>query len=193
MKRMFKDYIPLSVRIRLKNILWPLIKRLRKIQYFGLQRYCPVCESWTRSFKTLGIHPRPDTLCPICRSLERHRLVWSFLKLRTNLFDGASKTMLHIAPEYEFEVKLRKFPGLDYLTSDLNNPRAMVKMDITAIEYPDDYFDVIYCIHVLEHVHDDRKTMRELNRVLNIDGWGVFMVPITCKKTFGDSSVTNPS
>lgn len=101
--------------------------------------------------------------------------------------------MLHIAPEYEFEVKLRKVPGLDYLTSDLNNPRAMVKMDITAIEYPDDYFDVIYCSHVLEHVHDDRKAMRELNRVLNIDGWGVFMVPITSKKTFGDSSVTNPS
>ncbi|WP_416181183.1 class I SAM-dependent methyltransferase [Chloroflexus sp.] len=34
-------------------------------------------------------------------------------------------------------------------------------MDITNIPYPDESFDAILCSHVLEHVPDDRKAMRE--------------------------------
>jgi len=53
----------------------------------------------------------------------------------------------------------------------------MVKMDITKIEYSDNVFDVIYCSHVLEHVDDDRKAMRELYRVLKPGGWAILQVP----------------
>ena len=42
----------------------------------------------------------------------------------------------------------------------------MEHFDITAIPHPDDSFDAILCIHVLEHVPDDRAAMRELARVL---------------------------
>jgi SAM-dependent methyltransferase len=72
------------------------------------------------------------------------------------------------------------------------NPRAMVRMDITDIQYPKDTFDVIYCSHVLEHVVDDRKAMREFHRVLRPDGWALLLVPITVEKTFEDPSVTDP-
>jgi SAM-dependent methyltransferase len=69
----------------------------------------------------------------------------------------------------------------------------MVKMDITDIQYPDNSFDVISCSHVLEHVPDDRRAMREFNRVLTPDGFALLMVPIRPgEKTFEDPSITNP-
>ena len=71
--------------------------------------------------------------------------------------------------------------------------RADVKMDITHIQYPDSYFDVVYCSHVLEHVPDDRKAMREFCRVLNHGGWAVLLVPIDAEKTFEDPSVVDPA
>ena len=48
----------------------------------------------------------------------------------------------------------------------------MVRMDICDIPYRDNTFDVIYCSHVLEHVPDDRKAMREFLRVLKVGGMG---------------------
>ena len=100
--------------------------------------------------------------------------------------------VLHVAPEEVFEKLLRHQLGDDYLTADLLNPRAMVKMDITDIRYPDESFDVIYCSHVLEHVPDDRKAMHEFFRVLKPSGWAVLLVPIIGERTFEDSSITDP-
>ena len=102
--------------------------------------------------------------------------------------------MLHIAPAEGLSARLKRVPGLEYLTADLNNPHAMIKMDITEIQYPDNFFDTIYCSHVLEHVLDDRKAMGELSRVLKATGWATIIVPpITTEKTFEDPSITDPA
>jgi ubiquinone/menaquinone biosynthesis C-methylase UbiE len=77
------------------------------------------------------------------------------------------------------------------MTADLHSP-AMVKMDITNIQFPDETFDVVYCSHVLEHVPDDRKAMREFYRVLKSNGWAVLLVPIIVEKTFEDPSIDKP-
>jgi ubiquinone/menaquinone biosynthesis C-methylase UbiE len=79
--------------------------------------------------------------------------------------------MLHVAPEEALEDKFIQSDNIDYRTGDLYNPRAMEKMDITNIYYPDKSFDVIYCSHVLEHVPDDIKAMSEFNRVLKSNGY----------------------
>src|SRR5262249_34549913 len=71
--------------------------------------------------------------------------------------------------------------------------RAMIAMDIAAIDLPNDSFDVIYCSHVLEHVADDRRAMRELRRVLKPDGWAILLVPITASATVEDPSVVDPA
>ena len=101
--------------------------------------------------------------------------------------------MLHIAPERCFEPKLKKLLKRNYITADLYDSHAMIKMDITEIIYPDDYFDVIYCSHVLEHVQDDRKAMKEFYRLLKPGGWAILIVPIEAEKTFEDPSITEPS
>ena len=87
--------------------------------------------------------------------------------------------------------RLKKLAHLDYITADLYK-KAMVKVDITDIQYPDDSFNIVYCSHVLEHIDDDRLAMRELYRVLKPQGWAVLMVPIAGEKTLEDPSVTDP-
>ncbi len=165
---------------------------VRGVPFYGKRRICPVCGKSSRRFRQFGIVPREDAQCVHCGALERHRLIWLFLQQKTDLFDGKSKTMLHVAPEPCFESRFRERLGGGYLTADLFNPRAMVKMDITNIQYAEQSFDVIYCSHVLEHVVDDKQAMRELFRVLKNDGWAVLVVPITSEKTFEDPSIVDP-
>lgn len=162
-----------------------------RIKYFGLSRYCPVCNSWVRGFNTYGHKKRRDAQCPICKALERHRFLWQFIKQRTTLLDRSPKKMLHFAPEQAFARKFRKFPNLDYVTADLYDPKAMLKMDITKIEYPDESVDFFYCSHVLEHIEDDAKAISEIYRVLKKRGHAIIMVPIMVEKTFEDPSVTD--
>lgn len=180
----------------LKQLVKTPVKRAwnaaRAVPYYGQGRWCPVCERASRRFRSYGIVPRPEAECVHCGALERHRIVWLYFQRHTDLFDGRPKRMLHVAPESCFEAELRKRLGAGYLTADLFNPRAMVKLDVTAIPFPDESFDVIYCSHVLEHVQDDRQAMREFYRTLKRDGWAVLLVPITAAATYEDPSVVDP-
>ncbi len=101
--------------------------------------------------------------------------------------------MLHVAPEKIFQQKFLQQLGENYLSADLYDDAAMVKMDITNIDYEDGSFDYIYCSHVLEHVEDDKKAMREFYRVLKEGGWAILLVPImNIEQTFEDLSITDP-
>ena len=163
---------------------------VRAVPYYGKGRFCPVCGKSSRRFR--NFRKRQDVICPHCGAFGRHRLLWLFLQKKTNFFDGQPKKMLHVAPESCFESRFKELLGGDYLTADLFSPRAMVKMDITDIQYTDSSFDIIYCSHVLEHVIDDKQAMREFLRVLKDDGWAILLVPITREKTFEDSSIVDP-
>ncbi|MCC7198212.1 MAG: methyltransferase domain-containing protein [Gammaproteobacteria bacterium] len=169
------------------------VRWLRAIPYIGSGRVCPICERSSRKFRRYGEPRRHDAQCAHCGSLERHRLAWLFIRNRTDLFDGSTKSVLHVAPESCLEGRFRKRLGTSYLTADLLDDRAMVKMDVTNINFPDRSFDSIYCSHVLEHVSDDRKAMAEFHRILKEGGWAILLVPITSHKTIEDPSITDPA
>jgi len=189
---------------RVASLLPPFIKNpLRDIRdyarnysstkpYHGRGRLCPVCGKTSNRFESFGSVPREDARCMRCDALERHRLLWLYVRKKTNLFDGKRKKMLHVAPEPCLESRFRRALGDDYITADLFNPGAMVKMDITDIQYPEESFDIVYCSHVLEHVPDDRKAIREFRRVLKRDGWAILLVPTSANKTFEDPSIVDP-
>lgn len=167
---------------------------VNRARCFGRARYCPCCRSQCRRFGPYGSPVRENAQCPVCGSLERHRLLGLYLHERTDLFDGQQKKLLHVAPELQLATLFRRAPGIDYLSADLAPNRAMVTMDVTDIQYPDDTFDVIQCSHVLEHVADDRRAMREFYRILKPGGWAVLQVPIVAReKTFEDPSVIDPA
>ncbi|WP_118841629.1 class I SAM-dependent methyltransferase [Salinibacter ruber] len=184
-KKILKQAIPESQHGNLRQAY-------ERVKYFGRSRYCPVCQSYARKFKPFGVDPRPDAMCPFCGSLERHRLDWVFFHDHTDLFDRSTTLrMLHIAPG-PFAEALREEESIDYLSGDIDEEKAMEKVDVTGIQYPDGSFDVIYASHVLEHVPEDKKAMHELHRVLEPEGWAVLQVPITAEETFEDPSVTDP-
>ena len=166
---------------------------VNQIRYAGDERYCPVCESSSRIFLKAGLQQREDALCPLCHSVERHRLVMLFLQRRLNFFDGIAKKFLHVAPEWCLVRPLAQASGAGYLTADLLANDVMEKMDITDIKHPNNSFDAIYCSHVLEHVPNDRQAMREFYRVLKADGWAILNVPITVEKTFEDPTIVDPA
>jgi len=147
---------------------------------------------YAEKFRVFGVKKRKDAQCPNCYSLERHRLLWCFLKDKTDLFDGNSKSLLHIAPERLTSKLLAALPNIDYLSVDLDSELAMVKIDLTDIQYPDHSFDVIFCSHVLEHIEDDGKAMSEMYRILGPGGWAAVQVPTYGETTFEDPSVATP-
>jgi SAM-dependent methyltransferase len=176
----------------LKRNLKRLLRKSRGYLPYYRRLNCPICGTWARNFDSFGLVPRPNARCPSCGALERHRLAWLFFQGHTDLFAGGPKKVLHFAPEPVLSSRFSQLSGLDYTTADLNDPAAMVKADITDLQFPDETFDVVYCSHVLEHVPDDRRAMRECRRVLKHGGYAVMVVPITAVSTAEDPSITDP-
>ena len=101
--------------------------------------------------------------------------------------------VLHFAPESALMNQFKKLKNLSYDTIDLNSPIADIKADICDLPFLDNSYDFILCNHVLEHIVDDNKAIRELYRVLKKNGIGIFQVPIDYNRdnVFEDFSVTN--
>ena len=155
---------------------------------------------------------RPNVLSPGTLSLERHRLIWLYLKNETNFFNpdtsskdteinqsdrrtgSVLKKVLHMAPEQCFLSIFKKQKNLNYTTADLYSPIVDVKADILNLPFEDNSFDLIFCNHVLEHIKDDHKAMSELYRVLKKGGMGIFQIPqdLSLDKSYEDFSITSP-
>lgn len=162
--------------------------------YIGKNVECPICEKKFRKFLPYGYGEAKDNrLCPKCLSLERHRLMYLYLKNKTNFFNN-NYDVLHIAPEQPFLKRFRKLKNLNYTTADLNSPIADIKLDLMdASNIPDNSYDIIICNHVLEHVDDANIALSEIYRMLKKGGFCILLVPIDINvKTFEDPSITDP-
>ncbi|WP_420321804.1 class I SAM-dependent methyltransferase [Flagellimonas sp.] len=185
----FLNLIPRPWLIKLSFWVRPIIALFLK----GKKHIDPIDGKSFRKFLPYGYeNPRENVLSPSTLSLERHRLLWLFLKTETDFFTK-KLSLLHFAPEQAFYKRFKKLKHLSYTTTDLNSPLADVKADICNLPFDDNSFDVILCNHVLEHIPDDTKAMQELYRVLKPGGWGVFQIPqdLNRDKTFEDDSITD--
>jgi SAM-dependent methyltransferase len=147
--------------------------------------------SGSQGKKVVGGGYRLNSLCPICDSFDRERLLYLYLLHKTDIFRSAKK-LLHVAPEEKVKAILSSKTNLDYLTADLSAKDVRIEMDTTDIRFPDNSFDAIICNHVLEHIIDDRKAMTELRRVLKPAGWAILQVPVSLSldQTYEDFSIT---
>lgn len=172
----------------------PMVDRIYiTLRYSGLRYKCPCCGGHFRELFPFGVKPRSNAQCPRCGSIERHRLLWLYLKNRTNFFKENLR-VLDIAPMEFFQKKCKSLSNIEYVSGDISSPLAMVRLDVTKIPFPDNHFDCIICYHVFEHIPDDRKAMSELYRVLKPGGWAILQSPIDTERneTFEDPDVVLP-
>ena len=185
----------------IKSILKKIKRNLLILKNKGDEVFCPICNSKFKIFGNFGKPARVNALCYKCNSLERHRLLWLYLNNKTNLPNNFPKRLLHFAPELSFYSIFSNTDFIDYYPCDFSPERynykgnaRVHKVDITQIPFEENYFDVIICNHVLEHIIDDRLAMRELYRVLKPNGWAYLQVPIEENRetTFEDPTIISP-
>jgi SAM-dependent methyltransferase len=181
--------IPRPVLIRFSYFFAKLVMPF----YKGNNVECPVCEKQFKKFLPYGNKGATNRLCPSCLSLERHRLIWLYLRDFSNFFNE-TLNVLHIAPEQSFLKRFKALPNITYTTADLVSPIADIHFNVTNIPIEDNTFDVVICNHVLEHVDDDIKAMKEIYRILKPNGWAILQVPINLnfEETYEDFSITTP-
>jgi SAM-dependent methyltransferase len=178
-----------------------VVKRAIKLpRYLGSDYQCPVCGVGLRAFRPMWKsywrdfarfapihHPtRMETFnleaftCPRCDAFDRERLTAIYLEEVFRNFDpNRTYRLLEFAPGDALHKKLKRYPFIAYRSADLSRKTVDERVDLTnMVAYPDRSLDIILCLHVLEHIPDDRKAMREICRVLRPDGFAVLLVPL---------------
>jgi len=190
----------------LSNAIKKRIKELRVVMYsLGAKYNCPVCGSRINRFQPLpefyinnikrhGYRykfEQAETLnyhsysCPLCGASDRDRLYALYIQ---DYLDRVGHDMairiIDFAPSAPLSLFIRNLitasgQNISYITADMNMEGVDFKVDVADMRiYDDDQFDFFICSHVLEHVADDRKALRELHRILKPQGSGILMVPV---------------
>jgi SAM-dependent methyltransferase len=152
------------------------------------ERVCSICNWEGEKFLPCNPHFSHDESrkisgeckCPVCDSRSRHRAVMLLLK-RLDL-PVANQRILHVAPEnflvsYFGTKRPLQHEKIDKYV-DQYPKNTVTEMDLVDVKFADHSFDFAFCAHVLEHIPDDNKAIRELYRILVPGGIAVLMVPI---------------
>lgn len=191
---------------RIKNKLKAIVRFvLLKAKSMSGPYICPVCCRRVQNFLPLPAHYSeqqsangwPYSLddgetmnwqqysCPFCFCSDRDRLYALYVN---EFFSGIDKLagfrLIDFAPSLPLTRHIKniiksKGMDVDYRTADLLSRDVDDTVDIMNMGiYPDQSCNFFICSHILEHVEDDKKAMRELRRILKPKGRGILMVPI---------------
>lgn len=177
-------------------------------------QYCPVCKNYISHFNRL-----PDTYfenfdkygfihsifleetinvlnysCPVCAASDRERLYSLFIEEK---MDDVKKevSLIDFAPPKSLSNFITRYSLIKYRTADLLRDDVDDQVDITNMAiYNNEQFDAFICSHILEHVDDDIKAIKELYRILKNDGWGILMAPVNLglKDVYENKQIKSP-
>ena len=123
-----------------------------------------------------------NAFCPRCRSYARHRGFAWILEHELSgevsaLARGTGRRIL-FAPEPGMLLLLgRHLERLEGADIDARRDGVQLVEDLQSLSLPDGSVDFAATFHVLEHVPDDRRALRELARVLTPGGRLLLCVP----------------
>jgi len=182
---MYKSLKRIAKRILPKQVLQEnefFFRKLISLKYKGEKFQCNICDFKLKHFVELNDN---DLLCPRCGSRSRTRRLYKILN-DTNALNG---TILHFSPPRSLLEKFKK--NINYHSSDFENEFvADYNYDITSIASKTNFYDVIICFHVLEHIQDDIKAMSELYRVLKPNGICFIQTPFKSGEIYEDDNIT---
>jgi SAM-dependent methyltransferase len=153
--------------------------------YKGKSFSCNICNARLNSFVK-----NENQICPKCGSISRERRLWEIISSQ----EYHKKTkILDFSPSRALYRKLKKLKGENYIATDLSGDfLSNESYDITKIDSEDATFDLIICYHILEHIIEDEKAMKELNRVLNTDGICIIQTPFKSGDVYEDYNISSP-
>lgn len=162
----------------------------RNIPEFG-QAVFALSDVFKRHHVIGGGGVRENEVCPLCGCKERKRWQYWVLAKHTGIFSEKC-SVLHIAPEPEISVRIQSNSLCDYYSGNIV-PGAMLTVDVTDIQFRDDFFDYIIINHVLEHIQNEAKAVTELKRVLKPSGKIILSFPIcTDMDTYENPDIQTP-
>lgn len=144
--------------------------------------FCPCSCKTVDELHSWPTDPRKAArICPD-GTLERQRFLCSYWEIFFEEF-GVPKRVLHIAAEDALVTYLRgRFPSIDIVTGKKNIKGSGVykgfDVDVQAIPFPENFFDLVICNHVIEHVANDTLALSEFYRVLRPGGVGFISTPL---------------
>jgi len=118
---------------------------------------------------------RNKMYCEKCDSQERHRFMWEYIKKNQHIIKN--KQVVHCGSEFCLFKPISKLTKT-YNKIDINPRPDQIQMDILNMVFESESIDTFICSHVLEHIKDDNKAMKEVARILKKDGIAILLVPI---------------
>ena len=130
--------------------------------------------------------------CPYCHCIDRERHLFMYFD-KLKVWDSIKGShILHFAPEPNLSKRIEGHAPANYVRGDLfpANP-TIRKIDATAIDFPDACFDIVLANHVLEHIPDYTRAIREVYRVLRPGGFAILQTPFSkrLQKNFEDQGI----
>jgi len=168
---------------RFENKVRPPLPIFRVLNRGKESFVCPICE-YEGPFADFHSFAgaRKHAVCPKCGSLERHRLQYLVVTGALRGVSPGEMKMLHFAPEKYLRPLFSARFGT-YETADLYMKDMDHKVDIRCLPFANGTYDFVFASHVLEHIADDEKAIREIRRIMRPNGIAILPVPVVCDKT----------
>ena len=189
MYRKIKHLFPSFLKVFLRKI----IIYARKIYYTGNEYFCPICNKYARKFikygknndpikkyKIISSGKRENCICPNCFSKDRERFLYIFFSyFQSKSFINKNSSILHFSPEKSLRNYFFKNDFKNYKTADFFDEKANYKIDLENYANHNQKYDLIICNHVLEHIHNDKVALKNINNLLNEKGYAILLTPFS--------------
>lgn len=167
-------------------------------KHIKIQKKCVICESlvedflpwkdkqansFTEYFHLIGSDTN-NFSCPNCGSTDRERHLYLYMKELGLLNSIKQSKMLVLAPEAKLVGLLRKI-GADLTLGDIepekfNSELGLIRrIDLTDTRLPDNEYHFLMANHVLEHIFDYKKALKEIYRILVAGGKAILQTPFS--------------
>jgi SAM-dependent methyltransferase len=195
--------------------------RLQYAKYKGSGFTCNFCGATYTKF--VPEYPTPDiapaindnhviagygenVFCPYCGSKNRERLIKAVSQTHLQI---QNKKILHFSPEHHLYRFLKETAAAttaaatattNITTADIapgfyhHIDAAITYADATCLPFADATTDIVIANHILEHIPDDLKAIKEIFRVLTPGGVAILQVPYspTILHTLEDPAINDP-
>jgi SAM-dependent methyltransferase len=151
--------------------------------FYEFSGVCPICEAET-TFSSINQDFRSNLICPSCTNISIPRERSLTLALKRLVPDWRDKKIHESSPVPRgFTLQLRReckgYVATQYFPDAPNGEiiRGFRNENLECQTFPDESFDIVMSLDVLEHVNEPQQALKEIARTLVSGGYCIFTAP----------------